>query len=188
MKTLSYHIPQGNWPLKPEMYENFFKSLGFFSKKNADFLVLPGGADIGIQQERDISETEAYKNYLSSKRKVVAICRGMQLCLANSGSFMIPHLPALTRLIKHTTISEKLQGASSWHTTNLGFVTNTRHHQGFLEVGDDWKILDSTPDGVVESVKNNSVFGVQWHPEMPEMKNTRALEWYVSVLKEHLNS
>ena len=55
---------------------------------------------------------------------------------------------------------------------------NSRHHQGIKKLGEGLKVTATAPDGVVEcieSVKDNQIVAVQWHPENmwqehPEMR------------------
>lgn len=186
MKT--FYIPQGNWPLDFASYSNFFKRLGFTQVDDGgDFLVLPGGADLGVRPIRDAFEKKTYAEYILKDLPIVGICRGMQLALAEDGGKLIDHIPDEFFSVKHTTLTGNWRGPSTWHTTSLGFSTNSRHHQGFSEVSEGWEILDSTSDGIVEAVKDKHTFAVQWHPEREEMWNTKAMDWYVETLKKHLN-
>ena len=184
----TFYIPRGNWPLNFEVYSSFFKRLGYSeSETEGDFLVLPGGADIGMRPLRDEYEKKVYSEYTVKGRPIIGICRGMQLVLSEGGASMIPHIPDDYFDVKHTTLSGNWRGQSTWHTTSLGFTTNSRHHQGFCSLPNDWRLLDSTSDGIVEAVTDGQVFGVQWHPEREEMWNTLAMDWFVSTLKNHLN-
>lgn len=184
----SFYIPQGNWPLNFSSYSSFFQRLGFKQvDKDGDFLVLPGGADLGVRPLRDEFEKRVYAKYLIKDLPVIGICRGMQLALSEDGSKLIEHIPDKFFEVKHTTITGNWRGQSTWHTTSLGFSTNSRHHQGFSEVSEEWTILDSTSDGIIEAVVDKHTFAVQWHPEREEMWNTKAADWYVETLKKHLN-
>lgn len=186
MKT--FYIPIGNWPLNFEVYSSFFRKLGYIpGTEESDFLVLPGGADLGVRHLRDEFEKKEYASYISKGKQVVGICRGMQLALSEDGALLIPHIPDVYHDVKHTTLNGNWRGQSTWHTTRLGFSTNSRHHQGFVDVPCDWKVLDSTDDGIVEAVNDGRTFAVQWHPEREEMWNTQAMDWYVETLKKHLN-
>jgi len=183
---MTFHIPRGQWPLDFDLYKNFFERLGFEEREEGDFLVLPGGADLGVRVARDEHEKQKYHEYISSNRPVIGICRGFQLAMIESGACLIEHLPDNFNQIKHTTLTGDWRGSSAWHTTKLGLLTNTRHHQGFSEVPDGWKIIDSTIDSVVEAGVSSHCFGVQWHPEKEEMKKTGAEEWYVEFLRYYL--
>jgi len=185
----TFYIPKGNWPLTFDVYSSFFEKLGYTqSDKEADFLVLPGGSDLGVRPNRDAFEKETYASYIMKGKPIVAICRGMQLAISEDGGHLIPHIPDEYNEVKHTTISGHWKGQSTWHTTHLGFSTNSRHHQGFSSVPCDWEILDYTSDGIIEAATDGRTFAVQWHPEREEMWKTNALDWYIESLKKHLNN
>ena len=181
---MKFYIPQGTWPLKFEEYSSFLKRLGYMQgDENSDFLLLPGGADLGVRKNRDAFEKEALEKF--QDRKVVGICRGFQLLGVESGAHLESHLPDLDLIVHHGTQTSDWAGKSSWHKTRYGFLTNTRHHQGFLDLP-GWEVLDSTEDGVIEAASMNNYFGVQWHPEKIEMQGTQAEEWFAETLSQHL--
>jgi gamma-glutamyl-gamma-aminobutyrate hydrolase PuuD len=55
-----------------------------------------------------------------------------------------------------------------------------------VEIPQSWELLDSTTDGIVEAVKRNNEFGVQWHPELPEMDGTAAQDWFIWKMEQTL--
>ena len=185
---MKYYMPEGDWPLHIEGYKGLMKSLGFIpgSREDADFLLLPGGADIGMRPERDVVETQDFNEFYES-RKVVGICRGMQLGLHLLGGSLIEDIPVVET--KHTTQSGHWKGDSSWHRCSSGFAVNSRHHQGFYLEGvpPGIEVLCTSADGIVEAVMNERLFGVQWHPENPEMEKTRADLWWRKTLYTFLN-
>jgi gamma-glutamyl-gamma-aminobutyrate hydrolase PuuD len=186
LKT-TFYIPKGNWPLNFEVYSSFFKKLGYTQREDeGDFLVLPGGSDLGVRPNRDLFESENYANYITKGRPIAAICRGMQLSIVDDGGILIPHIPDVLEDIKHTTLTGHWKGQSTWHKTSLGFLTNSRHHQGFTDIPDGWTVLDKTSDGIIEAATDGHTLAVQWHPEREEMWKTNALDWYVEELQKML--
>lgn len=183
-----YHIPTGSWPLQEDPYHDFFKRLSWTNtdKESAQVLVLPGGSDIGQWPDRDWEEAILYKEWSDTGKPVIGICRGMQLMLYLTGGDIVKHIPDATDRIMHTSSTGAWKGRSAWHTTRLGLLTNSRHHQGFLTAPADWEVLDSTHDGVIEAVRFKNQFGVQWHPERDEMINTTALNWWTEEVKKIL--
>ena len=183
-----YYMPVGDWPLYIESYKGLMKSLGFTegNRQEADFLLLPGGADIGMRPERDRVEVSDFREFYED-RKVVGICRGMQLGLHLLGGDLIEDIHET--VVKHTTQSGHWKGDSSWHKCTLGFSVNSRHHQGFYVSGipENVEVICTASDGIVEAVLNESFFGVQWHPENHEMKGTRADVWWRKTLLTFLN-
>jgi gamma-glutamyl-gamma-aminobutyrate hydrolase PuuD len=182
---ITFYVAKGDWPLKLQEYSCFFERLGYqHGEENSDFLVLPGGADLGVRKNRDDYERRILEEY--QNRKVVGICKGFQLAGVEFGASLLEHIPDLELPVHHGTLSSDWKGKSCWHRTQKGFITNTRHHQGFLEMP-GWEILDSTEDGIVESASFHNFFGVQWHPEKEEMKGSAAEEWFAETLSHHLN-
>lgn len=183
---MEYYLPEGKWTLNKEPYVNFMKRLGHTQsdRLSAKFLLLPGGTDFGIKPHRDDAEFLDYEIFQKTERPVIAICRGMQLILKQDGGILVPHLPDETTKLQHTTLTGNWKGMSSWHMTKAGLFTNTRHHQGYFETPDGWNLLDSTDDGVVEAVKKQNIFGVQWHPELLEMDGTAAQDWFIWQMEQ----
>ena len=181
MKKNTYFIPTGEWSMI-ENYQELMAEAGFFETdaSSANVLLLPGGSDIGMLPERDKLESEAYGDWTSAGKPVIGICRGMQMMLTLNGGSLIPHIPDVLGEKMHTTLSGDWLGQSSWHSTHLGLLTNSRHHQGFTEVPSKWRVLDWTSDGIIEAVESENQFAVQWHPEHPEIKNTPARECFLS--------
>jgi len=119
-----------------------------------------------------------------AKKPVLGICRGMQLMLYIHDNRLIEHIPAVNENMMHTTITGNWRGQSSWHLTQQGLVTNSRHHQGFEHVEKPWEVIDRTHDGIVEAIHWKNQFGVQWHPEHIEMSGTPAQKWWITKAKE----
>lgn len=186
---MKYYIPTGNWPLAIDYYHQLLSEAGLEESTvdEAQVLVLPGGADIGMRPERDRAEFALYTRWTMEKQPVLGICRGMQLMLHLHDGDLIEHIPDCTTERLHTTISGDWRGQSAWHTTNLGLLTNSRHHQGYTSVPDFWEVIDQTPDGIIEAVCHANQFGVQWHPEHSEMAGTAAREWWIEKAIEVVN-
>jgi len=188
---MKYFMPSGDWPLKSQPYHDLMKKAGFTEgDHNSEILLLPGGADLGMRPGRDFEEFLWWAKWTLSGKPIIGICRGMQVMLHLTGNKIIENIPDVLIEIQHTTREGDWLGESSFHTTKLGLNTNSRHHQGFTEVNKFWEILDSTQDGMIESVIskgiNNKQFGVQWHPEHEEMNGTAEQEWWIETIKQVL--
>jgi gamma-glutamyl-gamma-aminobutyrate hydrolase PuuD len=158
----------------------------------ADFLLLPGGADIGMRDGRDEYEIYLYNKYRELEKPIIGICRGLQLMiyLNEKGPGLLEHIPDYTKEILHTTITGDWKGESAWHTTELGLFVNSRHHQGIFQKDvSEYKVIDMTSDRIVEAIENKErkEFAVQWHPEHSEMNDTPAQEWFICKLHKILN-
>jgi len=191
---MTYYIPIGEFPLDDAPYVDLMTKAGYIREETpeADFLLLTGGADIGIRKVRDDYETYCYHRFRELGKPIIGICRGLQLMIYinESGNALIEHIPDYTQQIMHNTITGYWTGDSSFHTTENGLLVNSRHHQGVL-LGDvsKYEVIDMTSDGIVEAIENKETkeFAVQWHPENPEMNDTAALEWFICRLHKILN-
>jgi len=185
MGKIKYYIPSGDWPFLYQPYYDLMSKAGFAQGdiQSSSILLLPGGADLGDQPERDSIEFHTYRKWIAKGKPVIGICRGMQLMLHLNGAQLIQDIPSELNEMMHTTTSGNWLGQSSWHETDLGLLTNSRHHQGFTQVPTDWTILDRTNDGIIEAVIKNNQLAVQWHPENPEMDNTLAQDWWIDFVK-----
>ena len=188
---MKYFIPIGDWPLNIKPYHNLMEKLGWSegNDNNSDVLILTGGSDIGLRKNRDSVEINYYAKWVFEKKPILGICRGMQLMFHINDCDLIQHIPDYSNDYMHTTISGDWRGQSSWHTTELGLLTNSRHHQGFADAPSFWTILDKTDDGVIESAMSKLSlfqFGVQWHPEHNEMNNTNAQDWWIETVKQNI--
>jgi putative glutamine amidotransferase len=188
MQEKTYVIPSKNWIKNIENYHELMSLAGLteVDSEDADILVLPGGADIGKDFIRDKIEFEYYEKWKTKEKAVIGICRGLQLVLTANGGKIIQHIPEYSTKYIHTTTTINSVNESAWHTTNLGLLTNTRHHQGFISVPANWEVLDYTDDGIIESAIFKNQFLVQWHPERKEMLNTEAQMWWLQKLKQLL--
>ena len=192
---MTYYIPTGEFPLYIEPYLVLMEKAGYSREEDpniADFLLLPGGADIGMRDGRDEYEIYLYKKYRELGKPIIGICRGLQLMiyLNEKGPALIEHIPDYTKEILHTTITGDWKGESAWHTTEIGLFVNSRHHQGvFLGDVNKYKVIDMTSDGIVEAIENKETkeFAVQWHPEHSEMIDTPAQEWFICRLQKIIN-
>lgn len=187
MKT--YWIPTGDWFIGTgyEYAHRLMKSFGLAkgTENNYDVLVLAGGADIGDNIKRDEFEFTALKTAHKEKKQVFGICRGMQVMLYASGATLIKHIPDEPNVLEHRTLTSEWKGQSGWHRTKVGLLVNSRHHQGARGNIENWQIIDEAEDGIIEAVQAKGQYGVQWHPEHPEMLNTPALEWLKRELKKY---
>ena len=192
---MTYYIPIGDFPLLIKPYIDLMEKAGYIREEDpalADFLLLTGGADIGMRTVRDKYEIYCYQRFKDLGRPIIGICRGLQLMiyLNEKGTALLEHIPDHTQEMIHTTITGDWKGESAWHTTELGLFVNSRHHQGvFLGDVHEYEVIDMTSDGIVEAIENKETkeFAVQWHPEHSEMIDTPAQEWFICRLQKILN-
>lgn len=158
-----------------------------------DGLILSGGPDINpiyygedfkekigvISPERDDNEIKILKEFLKTEKPILGICRGHQLLNVYFGGTLYqdlsyfemeplkhrqdlyPELEIHNVAIEKNSILEKLYGES--------IRTNSFHHQAINKLGEGFKVIARSSDGIVEAIEkidHKFCLGIQWHPEM----------------------
>lgn len=157
-----------------------------------DGLLLSGGVDVdpvfygemphpklgAVSPERDNIEIPLARAAIQVGLPVFAICRGIQVMNVAMGGTLIQDIASqVDGALKHR------QEAPRWHGTHdvsvepesrlaqlLGSTrvrVNTYHHQCIKSVASGFKVVATSPDGVIEGIErlNGFAVGVQWHPE-----------------------
>lgn len=158
-----------------------------------DGLILSGGPDINpiyygedfkekigvISPERDDNEIKILKEFLKTEKPILGICRGHQLLNVYFGGTLYqdlsyfemeplkhrqdlyPELEIHNVAIEKNSILENLYGES--------IRTNSFHHQAVNKLGEGFKVIAKSSDGIVEAIEkidHKFCLGIQWHPEM----------------------
>ena len=94
---------------------------------------------------------------------VLGICLGMQLMGLHAGAVLDQHLP-------DSLPSHAAHWGRATHAIDgvLGSGTVLSHHQQALRTAGDLAVVATSPDGVIEAVRDEErpfYLGVQWHPE-----------------------
>jgi len=151
-----------------------------------DGLIIPGGIDVCpkfYHEEKDPTvkladedwdnlQIRYIKHFVDNKKKILGICRGMQLLNVYFNGSLIQNI---TTNIKHTWNSDH---SDSFHEMNCfdGFIKelygdkcriNSSHHQAIKKLGNGFKIIAKSNDEIIEAVEHSSlpIIGVQFHPE-----------------------
>lgn len=158
-------------------------------------LVLSGGADIGVNQDRDSFEIGLIEQALNKDLPILGVCRGMQLLNYYFGGEVTDLHPFITEVHASTSLykldEDHEQHVSKKHlvediTTMQQFRVNSRHHQFCSKIASNFKVThysitdnspmdEPIPEAILDSAKN--ILGVQWHPE-------RALDWSAGFQSE----
>lgn len=157
-----------------------------------DGLILSGGGDYNplfcgeepsprlhsINGERDLPELLITRLAYNRQIPMLGICRGIQTLAMALGGTVIQDIADTDGLIKHSqdahrsvpthsvsvsedSILHKIYGCRSLYV-------NSFHHQSVGEVGDRFRVVAHSCDGIVEAMESTemkSIIGVQWHPE-----------------------
>lgn len=153
-----------------------------------DALLLPGGNDMNPEyfgQTRDISCTYddpahdlsdrlLWEAFHSAGKRVLGICRGIQVLAVALGGTLAQDLPAVSALchgdesLGHPALFFRPFTPCAGLPLDLPFAgawVNSAHHQAVLSPGAA-RVFALAPDGTVEGiVYQNLAVGVQFHPE-----------------------
>lgn len=153
----------------------------------ASHLLLPGGGDITpaffgqsnhasrqIDTELDILQLQALSLFVTQKKPVLGICKGLQIINVHFGGSINQHIDTAdhhkwagkdqTHYVYHSTLDRQdffyeLYGSST--------LVNSAHHQAVDRLGDGLICACRSGDNVIEGLFHVSLplLAVQWHPE-----------------------
>lgn len=132
--------------------------------ETCDGLLLPGGGDIF----RYLDETEylLIQSFVTTRRPIWGICRGMQALNVWFGGTLYDHicghqLPQGD--LVHSTHAAGMMAKLLGKTPTV----NSNHHQAIAQLGNGLAAMQWSFDGVVEAICHDTlpIWGVQWHPE-----------------------
>ena len=168
-----------------------------------DGLLLTGGVDVDplcygeppirglgdVCPPRDELELALCKAALAAGKPVFGICRGIQLLNVVLDGTLWQDLAAQkpdswnhsqtapVRFCSHyVDVLPDSRLAAITGKTRL--LTNSHHHEAVRTPGNGLRVAASTADGVTEAVEGtgeNWILGVQWHPELLDCEDTRAI-------------
>ena len=164
---------------------------------SCDGLLLCGGADVdpayfhqenhgsmGIDPKRDEAEFALIQAFLSAKKPILGICRGLQIINVALGGSLIQNLPPHLREV-HTPApgsdSDKIHPvraeADSFFGRTYGprFAVNSSHHQAIDLLGEGLRPTLWGEGDVIEGLEHASlpIFCVQFHPERMSFSKRR---------------
>ena len=153
----------------------------------ADALLITGGGDVDpacynvpaapevydLDPVRDAFEIEAFHAARLRGRRVLGICRGIQLMAVASGGSLHQHLPSAgfdhhwEESRQYEPVHEVVAEAGSAAEFALAGTVkvNSIHHQAVREPGNGMRATAWSDDGVIEAIEADDVLGIQWHPE-----------------------
>ena len=187
---------------------NFIESI----VEKMDGLILAGGPDIypliydtcirtgckRIVADRDRFELELLKKALEKNKPVFGICKGFHMLnvyfggslyqdiyedkltnIAHSGSKAPPYEPCHSVLFEEDNLFYRVFGKK--------LNVNSYHHQAIKNLGvglraAGWSCEDNLIEAIVHE-SNDSILGVQWHPEMMAEHNEEQMKIFKYFIK-----
>ena len=180
--------------ITPQTFEN---DAALRLMERFDALVLMGGPDVdpalygqtaspqvyGVSPEQEHFESSLFFAAVELGLPVLAVCRGMQLANVLLGGSLVQHLgdlPNAGSLLQHApgefpvgaefvthdvTLDDGCFLAESMGATTISGASF--HHQVVDTLGDGFRVVGRSPDGLVEAIEHerHRIVGVQWHPE-----------------------
>ena len=138
---------------------------------------------------RDAFEIDLLQRHRAAGKRILAICRGMQLAVVAEGGTLIQDLAAVGGKRLRSTmfarrevrVDPKSRLAACLRTSSL--KVNCLHSQGVAMVPEGMRACAWDDQGLVYAVESRNFIGVQWHPEyLPRHATHRRLfEWVAGV-------
>lgn len=173
----------------PELYGNYRRAVetaGGTVRFGGDpsgccALLLPGGGDLepwrygetntqsrNLDPERDRMELFLLDWFLSRKKPVLGICRGVQVLNVYFGGTLTQDVPDHAAVDQQDRI-HGIRNIGSPLTEACGSPceVNSAHHQALNRIGTGLQVVQWAADGVPEGICHERLpaWGVQWHPE-----------------------
>lgn len=181
-----------------------------------DGLLLTGGQDVTpmlygeeprkvigpTSPERDKCEVALVKEAIRQKKPILGICRGLQLINVVLGGSLLQDLSEDESItIQHVQRSQpefsthSIKVKSGTHIAEIidnNSYVNSIHHQAIKELGKGLTVSAWSPDNVIEAIEvvddNQSIIGIQWHPELTFLENHESLAIFKDLIKRSISS
>ncbi|USG65657.1 gamma-glutamyl-gamma-aminobutyrate hydrolase family protein [Brevibacillus ruminantium] len=177
-----------------------------------DGILFTGGTDIDpayygewpraglgpIDPKRDRHEIALAKKVLQDTNlPVLGICRGSQLLNVVSGGTLYQDLQTerpegIAHALRYSPKYHPVHPASIQPGSRLEAIfqaqeigVNSYNHQAIKQVGSDFSVTMTAPDGLVEGIEmagERFVVAVQWHPEMMVDKHEEYLKLFLAFV------
>jgi putative glutamine amidotransferase len=163
----------------------------------ADAVIVSGGGDVDpllygaeagpelmeVDLARDLIELEAVRAAMAAGRRVLGVCRGVQVMAVATGGTLLADIGVRgyrghwEEERQYQPVHEVKAEPGSIAESVLGDITevNSIHHQAVADPGPVLEPSAWAPDGLIEAVEGPTALGVQWHPERLCGKDARHL-------------
>ena len=165
--------------------------------RDCDALLLPGGGDLepwrygqkntasrGLEPKRDAVEWSLLNRFVTLKKPILGICRGIQTINVFFGGTLVQDIPG----------HQAVQGSDRYHMVHSSAspltavcgdvcIVNSAHHQAVDRVGSGLEVVQWAPDATVEALCHRQlpIWAVQWHPE--RLDSDLGKKWLRSFLE-----
>jgi|TARA_B100001093_G_scaffold457502_1_gene469244 putative glutamine amidotransferase len=139
-----------------------------------DAFILSGGGDIGLDENRDMSEVFILDYAFKKKLPVLGICRGMQNLILREGQ-------ELVSVEGHVSTRHKLIGSGD---IKVPEEVNSFHKLGIYSCPENYNVLAFADDNSIEAIVHNHIpwEGWMWHPEREINFNSFELTRFSSLV------
>ena len=159
---------------------------------DCDGLLLPGGGD--IDDALDATDHFLIQSFVTTRRPVLGICRGMQAVNVYFGGTLHRWIPG-HQLPQEDLLHPTRACGRLAELLGPAPVVNSNHHQAVKQLGTHLAALQWAADGVVEGLQHDTlpVLGLQWHPERQSFALQRpdasdaapVFEEFIARMKKH---
>lgn len=151
----------------------------YFDALHLDAVLLTGGNDLGLAQDRDRLEKFLLDYAKLKSLPVLGVCRGMQMLNHYFGG-------QLAKVREHVATRHSLVGA--W-AERFGFLeVNSFHNEAILPEGlaIELEVLASAKGDVIEAIRHRDLpwLGIMWHPEREVPYRDQDLKLITSLFGE----
>jgi putative glutamine amidotransferase len=160
-----FPIPVSNFYFQKKNINYYdFLFTKFIEELSPDGLLLSGGADIGIYEERDLTEEKLLTWFASKKLPALGLCLGMQLMGTLGGG-------KLEKIDGHISTNHFIDGL-------ISDTVNSFHQYAFKYLPSEYVITAQTNDKCIEAFRHDKKNwqGWMWHPEREEKFKVTDLE------------
>lgn len=173
-----------------------------------DALILTGGADLENASygcttphpkqrphlpRRDAFDLALVQAARDLQKPILAICRGLWVLNVALGGTLYPHLEACGKNLAFHW--QKQNPSKPHHEVEIckdsfleeiygkSLLVNSIHSACIANLASGLKIAAKSPDGVIEAVQGEQMYGLQWHPECLE-GGAKIFEFFINSLKK----
>lgn len=121
------------------------------------------------------------KAFHKANKPILGICAGVQIinvCFGGSLHQDIKNHTSKEEITIHPVNIEKGSFLEEIYSKNK-IEVNSFHHQAINKVVENFKIVATSEDGIVEAIEYKNIVGVQWHPE--KSKDMEFFEKYIKM-------